>query len=351
MRWEPPGGKPARFAPPAAVALTCSNDAVAEDIEERLTAAAEALREHEVTVQRQLDLRARADIARGQLETLQASLRSEEADVEQLEHMSLTRILASLRGNRDDAISRERAEADAVRYRVAESESLLDVLNTEIATAQSRLDRLADAPRTYAAVLMEKESYLSATGDPRGRRLLEIATERGTVAAEQREVTEALTAAAAALSALAAVKERLDSASGWSTYDTFFGGGAISSSIKHQRMDEAAQAAAFADHRLAILRTELADVQGLGVTAPQLAMTSMTRFVDVWFDNIFTDLAVRDRIQTAQRNVQHALNIVQQVQLKLARRAEAAKSRTATLQSERARILTSSGQARLMDRL
>jgi hypothetical protein len=44
-----------------------------------------------------------------------------------------------------------------------------------------------------------------------------------------------------------------------------------------------------------VLRTELADVDGMALTAPQLAVDGLTRFVDIWFDNIFTDLAVRDR--------------------------------------------------------
>jgi hypothetical protein len=45
----------------------------------------------------------------------------------------------------------------------------------------------------------------------------------------------------------------------------------IASSIKHDRMDEAAQAAAAADQRLAVLRFELADVIGPAVgTHPSL---------------------------------------------------------------------------------
>ncbi len=313
---------------------------MAEDIEARLAAAAEALREHEVTVERHRDLRERAAIARRQLETLQAGLRSEEADVERLEHLSMARIVASLRGNRDDAIARERAQADAARYRVAESESLLGALDTEIAAARRRIEQLAAAPATYATVLADKESYLAGTDDPRGARLLEIAAERGAIVAQQREIVEAQDAVDGALSALGSVKECLSSASSWSTYDTFFGGGAASSAIKHHRMDQAAEAAAYADRRLATLRIELADIEGLGVTAPQLAMDSMTRFVDVWFDNIFTDLAVGDRIRTAQDNVERALNVVRQIRFKLGRRAESAASRTAALDVERTEILT-----------
>jgi len=68
----------------------------------------------------------------------------------------------------------------------------------------------------------------------------------------------------------------------------------ISSSFKHDRLDQAARPAAYADRCLAVLRTELADV---GIVRPvgRIGVDGGTRFLDVWFDNIFTDLAVRDR--------------------------------------------------------
>src|SRR5262249_41950619 len=153
------------------------------------------------------------------------------------------------------------------------------------------------------AALDAKERYLRQSADPRGGDLLRLAQERGRLAGELRETTEALQAAQAALDALAQVTDRLGSAENWSTYDTWFGGGAIASSVKHSRLDEAANAAAAADRRLAVLRTELAVVGDPGLTAPQLAIGGGTRFADVWFDNIFTDLAVGERIRQAQQNV------------------------------------------------
>jgi hypothetical protein len=77
--------------------------------------------------------------------------------------------------------------------------------------------------------------------------------------------------------------------------------GAISSTFKHNRLDQAAEAAAQADRCLAVLRTELADVGETAATR-YVSVEGLTRFVDVWFDNIFTDLAVRDHIKQAQGN-------------------------------------------------
>ncbi|MEV0156093.1 hypothetical protein AB0H57_20515 [Micromonospora sp. NPDC050686] len=313
---------------------------MADDIEQRLTSVAEALREYEVTTRRSADLRRRMDQLTAQLAALRARHAREQEDVERLEGLSLTRVLASLRGARDDALARERAEADAARYRVAEAASRLEALRREHRAAQARLGQLAAAPSNYAAVLDDKERHLDESGDPRRARLLELADERGRLTGEMHEVTEAMQAARTAWHALTQVRDKLGSASGWSTYDTFFGGGAISSTIKHSRLDEAAQAAARADRCLAVLRTELADVPGMALTAPQLAVNGLTRFVDVWFDNIFTDLAVRDRIKQAQQNVAQSMQLVREVQARLEQRAAHVRARLATIDTERRHLLT-----------
>jgi len=313
---------------------------VSADIEERLAAAAQALREREVTSKRCSDLRVRQDELDAELAALQDKYTAEQKDVERLEGMSLSRVLASLGGSRDDRLSRERAEADAARYRVAEAQARLKAIRREHETAQQRLDELAPAGDAYAAMLDEKERYLRTSGDPRGGSLLRLAEERGRLTAELKETNEANGAAAAALEALSQVQDRLGSASSWSTYDTWFGGGVMSSAIKHDRMDEAAQAAATADQRLAVLRTELAEVGDPGLTAPQLAVGGGTRFADVWFDNFFTDMAVADRIKQAQRQVTDSAQVVERLRAQLASRAGKTEARLGAIEDERQRLLT-----------
>ncbi|HEU5417599.1 MAG TPA: hypothetical protein VFV41_07880 [Streptosporangiaceae bacterium] len=313
---------------------------MSDEIEQLLADAARAVREYEVTRACCADLSRRQDEVRAELDRLSARYQDEQKDAERLESLSLTRVLASLRGARDDALARERAEADAARYRVAEAQALLDAVRGKLGAALQRQARLARAPDAYAAVLAQKELHLRQSGDPRGRQLLGLADERGRLQAELTEIAEAQRAADTADEALSCVQERLGSASAWSTYDTFFGGGAISSAVKHSRLDEAAGAAARADQCLAVLRTELADVGGLALTAPQLEMSAGTRFVDVWFDNIFSDLAVNGRISQARRNVDSSLQVVGEVRSRLSERARQAQGRLAAIETERRDLLT-----------
>jgi hypothetical protein len=312
---------------------------VPDDIEERLAAAAGRLREHDLTAARCATVHQRWQSMAAEVGALRAAHAREQRDVDRLEGLSLTRIVASLRGSREDAIERERAEADAARYRLAEAEARLAAVRREDEAAQARLAELASAPRDHAAALDEKERYLRASGDGRGARLLALAEERGRLTGETSEAAEALAAARTAWDALSRVQQSLESASGWSTYDTFFGGGAISSSIKHSRLDDAAHEAAYADECLLALRTELADVGGVAQTAPAMAMDGLTRFVDVWFDNIFTDLAVRGRIRRAQENVERCMRRVQDVAAALEQRTVDIRTRLAAIEAERLEVL------------
>jgi hypothetical protein len=312
---------------------------MSDDIEQRLTAAAAAVREREVTTRRCADLQGRQDTLLAEVAALRAKSALENEDVDRLEGLSLTRVLAALAGAREERLGRERAEADAARFRVAEAEARLAAIQHDHDLARQRLDGLAGAPDAYAAALAEKERYLTREGDQRGRRLLALAEERGRLAGELKEAREALQAADAATQALSRVRDRLDSASGWSTYDTFFGGGAMASVVKHERMDEAARAAAEADQRLAVLRTELADVGEPGLTAPQLTIGDGTKFVDVWFDNFFTDMAVRDRINQARQNVDNSADLVDQVGARLQNRLAGIGARLAAIEAERRDLL------------
>lgn len=298
------------------------------------------MREREIIGARVAALRGRQGELTAELEQLRKQHALEQRDVERLESLSLTRVVAGLRGagRREDRLARERAEADAARFRVAEAEQRLAAIAGELARAEARWSELAGAPAGFAAALNDKEAWVRAAGGPLADQLMRVAQERGRLEAELRELAEAVQAAGQAARALEAVAEKLGSADSWSAYDTFFGGGVISSSFKHDRLDQAARLAAYADRCLAVLRTELADV---GIVRPvgRIEVGAGTRFLDVWFDNLFTDLAVRDHIKRAQANVADTRGRVADVQRQLASRTEAARQRRAALDRARQDLL------------
>jgi hypothetical protein len=65
----------------------------------------------------------------------------------------------------------------------------------------------------------------------------------------------------------------------------------------------------------------------------------MTRFIDIFLDNIFTDVAVMNRIRSAQENVHAAVQRVDQVMTRLATRRGDGQRRLSALEAERKQLL------------
>jgi hypothetical protein len=311
-----------------------------DDIEQRLAAAAQAAREHELCGQQYAEVSARQQAAAADLVTTREQYAGEEKDVKRLEHLSLTRVLAALHGSREDALAREKAEADAAHYRVAQAQERLDAVRAELSGVQDRQARLAGAPQEYTDALAAKEQYLTGSGDPRGARLLALAEEHGALTAEVSELRRARNDADAALKALAEVQDRLGTAANWSTFDTYADHGMIANAIKHDRIDQAAQAARVADQRLAALRSDLADLGGADATAPRLEMGEGFKFADIFFNNIFTDLAVGRQIRDAQDSASQSARQVRALLDRLGGQLGTVTARLDAMAAERQQLLT-----------
>ncbi|NYE73393.1 hypothetical protein [Microlunatus parietis] len=280
----------------------------AAEIQARLESASAVVRERDL-LRGQIDsLKQEHEAAQQVLAERRAELSDETKDVDKLENFSLTRIVAGLRGSRATDLEREQAEARAAELRVAEAQSRCDALHREWETLAARGRDLGDVDAQFRDAQAAKEQWLATQGGPEARRLTGLAEERGRLQAEHRELAEADQAAVAATQALQELGSILDDAAGWSTYDTFFGGGMMSSLVKQDKLGEAAAAARHANQLLARLSRELADVGGGSVSA--LAVDDLTRFLDVWFDNIFTDLSVAGRIDEAKARTAHSLEAV-----------------------------------------
>jgi hypothetical protein len=310
------------------------------EIEQRLAAAARAAREHDLCGQLHALLSAREQAAAADLDEARQQDAGEEKDVERLEHLSLTRVLAALHGSREDALAREKADAAAARYRVAQAQQRLDAARAELASLQDRQAQLAGAPQAYADALAAKEQYLTHSADPRGARLLALAEQRGRLTAELDELHHASYDAGEAVHALTEVQDRLGTAANWSTFDTYLDHGMIANAVKHDRIDQAAQAARTADERLAGLRTDLAGLGGSEPTAPRLEISAGFKFADIFFNNIFTDLAVGQQIRDAQDNVDQSVQQVNALRDRLKDQIDTVTKRLAAMDAERQQLLT-----------
>ena len=109
--------------------------------------------------------------------------------------------------------------------------------------------------------------------------------------------------------------------------------------MKYDKLDQVGDALRRADVALGAFSRELADVDLSGVEAVNL--DGLTQAFDVFFDNIFTDLRVRSRIQEAGIRVDRALRSVEDTLHALDLRGRAIADELAALTTRRESILHS----------
>jgi hypothetical protein len=274
---------------------------------------------------------------RSELAELQRRLRVEQTDVRRLETLSPTRIWATLRGDASDRLAVERAEADAVALAVAGAQARLDSAIAAAARVRGERDDLRGADQAYGEALAAYEVALRATGGRNAAELTEIADQLGVATARQREITEAVDALRATKTALDEALGKLDSAGGWSTYDTFFGGGFITDVVKHSNISEATSAFTEVNRALERLSTELADLGASTVDGVEISDT--LAIFDVLFDNILSDWMVMDRISEARAGAEKLDDRLTQIAEHLATSAVVTSKRIGALLEHREAIL------------
>lgn len=310
------------------------------DPHDELAAAAAAMVEMTSVGQRLIAAKARAAESAERAAAAYARVRDEADDVAKLESLSLTLILARLSGSRDDKLAREAAEHDAARYEYASLQARADADQHAFDALAARYADLPTVQARFDAALADKERRLVGAGGAHAARLSQLAEERGRLTAELAELEQARETGRRAAEHLAAAAAKLESARSWSAYDTWFDGGVVASLVKHSRLDDVAARIRDADAALAQFTNELADVHMSGVRLVE--MGDLTRVFDVWFDNIFTDLAVRSRIIDAQAAVQHAIDGVHRIQATLRKRAQQRSDQLARLNADRIELISAS---------
>lgn len=312
-----------------------------EQVQAQLEAALEAAAEHARLTVRLAVADTELAAAEAQVGEARSRLADETTDVERLESFSPTRIWAGLRGSRESDLDRERAEQQQAEYTVAVVELRRDRARDACAALRSAYDGLGDVAARRAAALEAKAAWLAETGAPEAEELAQLASDLGAVRSTATELREALGAADDAADALAQADNLLSSARGWSTADTFFDGGLLTDMVKYDRMDQAQALMRRADDALSDLGVELADVGMEPVGG--IEITQLVRAFDVWFDNIFSDWAVRERIGEAAARVAEARGAVGEVRRRLVDRLLQAESKEAVLVARREELLGAPG--------
>ena len=164
-----------------------------------------------------------------------------------------------------------------------------------------------------------------------------LAEQRGRLVSEDNEGREAFEAGKQTQLQLAQARSLLQEARSWSSWDTFGGGGLITDFAKHNKLDQVHRVLRQADLSLGVFSRELGDLNLSGLEALNLGI--MTKAFDVWFDNIFSDWEVRNRIVDALQRVEQALGQTEPIMAALSTRGAQIAEQVRELDVRREQIL------------
>lgn len=133
---------------------------------------------------------------------------------------------------------------------------------------------------------------------------------------QEREVREALAAGREALDYLNRARECLNSAGNWGLLD-LFGGGLLSTFVKHSKMNDAEELIQQARSALQRFQRELMDVDN--VAEFHIETGDFLSFADYFFDGFIADWLVQSRISDAKRQVDNAIRKVNYIMDQLRR--------------------------------
>lgn len=267
----------------------------------------EKLRQLQEQVARQEKLRAEVNELYDRVDRLSTQERElarqrgrEQADVDRLEGRTLAAFFYGLTGSKEERLEQERQEARAAAVKHDAVVRQLRDAEEQLRARRDELDSLSGCEGRYQAALQEKAQVVKAEDPVRGAEILRLEEEIGRLDRQSVELAEAVAAGERALNRADGVLDRLNSAKGWGTWD-LLGGGLLSDMAKHSELDQAQGEVEQLQIDLNHFRTELADVTIRADMRVQI--DGFLRFADYFFDGLFADWAVLDRIKQAQSQV------------------------------------------------
>ena len=264
--------------------------------------------------------------------SLRVAFRKEQEDVEKLEGRSLANYFFQVVGKLDEKLDQERREAYAAKVKLDAAERELAGIESDIAEIQTQLNEIRVAEAQYKEELEKKRAVLKASGTAAADQIIEIEQKIAALEAQKREIKEAISAGYSARSTADRILSELESADGWNTWDMFGGGGIITHMAKHGHLDDAQANIMALQGMLRKFKTELADIN---IQANmQVNVDGFLRFADYFFDGLFADWAVGDRISESQSSVMSVRYKIEQAMNKLTSMDQAADKQIAALKAK-----------------
>lgn len=282
------------------------------------------------------ELKAQKDELNNRVYVFKKTMKREQADVDRLERTSLSSVFYAMLGKKEEMLDKEKVEAYAAKVKCDSAVEELKVLEDDLQQREAQLRDLIDCEQQYHALLQEKREAIKATDSLDAERIIQIEQQIAEQKNHKKEIKEAISAGTLALGTAISIVSSLDSAQSWGTYD-LVNGGLIAGMAKHSYLDEAQNKVITLQSQLRKFKTELTDVT---IHAEmKVNVDGFLRFADYFYDGLFADWAVLDRIGRSKSSVVAVKTKIESALSKLKRMDAAVDQMIQQLEMERDNIV------------
>ena len=241
---------------------------------------------------------------------LKKIMEDEQEDVDRLNRKSLTAFLYRASGKMEEKLSKEEEEALAAVVKYDSAEKELQAVEEDIAYYEKQASGLPDCKLQYERMLEAKKEEIKESGNIEAEKILEMERQIAAIENRRKEVREAIDAGERAHSIAEETLDGLKSAKNWGMVD-LIGGGIMSDVIKYDKLKSVKDRTSALQMALRTFRTELADVSSQIEGPLQVEVGEFLHFADYFFDGIFTDWMVYDKIKVSQERAEQTYSQIQ----------------------------------------
>jgi hypothetical protein len=241
--------------------------------------------------------------AQDEVRSLLRKFESESLDVENIKKDSFSNTILKLIGKYEGRVGKETQEMLEAKIQYDRAAERVRALNEERNELARQISGLCGEKQLYESELQKREKTISSniTGEKYAA-YNEIKNKQEFLLKQLTEIDEAIKAGNRVICTADSAISYLESAESWATYDAWTNGGIISHFAKYEKIDDAQAAFNRLNSQLKDFEKELLDIN-IDTSFASLGVDSTTRAIDFFFDNIFTDLRVRDKISGDKESV------------------------------------------------
>lgn len=255
--------------------------------------------------------------AENNVELLLDRYEKETLDVENLKRDSLSATILKFVGKYEGKVTKETEEMLTAKLGYDKAIGRVNELNNEKDRLTNRIAKMSKERELFEQELKRREEIVkSNSADKVSEKYTELEAEQNLLARQIIEIDEAIKAAKKAIDTADCTIKNLDSAEEWATYDAWTKGGMFSYLSKYDHIDEAQENANRLQSQIKDLQKELKDLDNIEDVSFG-GVDSTTRTIDFWFDNIFTDMAVRDRIRDDNKSMRNLRDKIDKIIMSL----------------------------------